>query len=148
MKKNTTVPNLLQNLISKEELTASQQKIGYEDTARKLDVLTLINYLICASINQFRSFRHCADVGEQYDLPKVDHSTLSKKASQMDYTIMKNLFDIVVTKCNRITRRVLNITKDLLLIDSTTITVGKTRLPWAVYHGERSGIKLHVSYLP
>jgi len=24
--------------------------------------------------------------------------------------------------------------------------VGKSRLPWAVYHGERSGVKLHVSY--
>lgn len=33
----------------------------------------------------------------------------------------------------------------LLSVDSTTITVGKTRLPWAVYHGERSGIKWHVS---
>ena len=31
-------------------------------------------------------------------------------------------------------------------MDSTTITVGKTRLPWAVYYGERSGIKLHVSF--
>ncbi|MDQ0216249.1 hypothetical protein J2S13_002690 [Oikeobacillus pervagus] len=26
------------------------------------------------------------------------------------------------------------------------ITVGKTRLPWAVYHVERLGIKLHVSF--
>jgi IS4 transposase len=30
-------------------------------------------------------------------------------------------------------------------VDSTTVTVGKTRLPWAPYHGERAGIKLHVS---
>lgn len=29
---------------------------------------------------------------------------------------------------------------------STTITVGKSSLPWALYHGERSGIKLHVSF--
>ena len=29
--------------------------------------------------------------------------------------------------------------KALLSMDSTTITVGKTRLPWAVYYGERSG---------
>ncbi|WP_176706345.1 IS4 family transposase [Paenibacillus hemerocallicola] len=33
----------------------------------------------------------------------------------------------------------------LLLIDSTTMTVGKTRLPWAPYHGERAAIKLHVT---
>lgn len=31
------------------------------------------------------------------------------------------------------------------LIDTTTMTVGKTRLPWAPYHGERAGIKLHVA---
>ncbi|MCF2719123.1 hypothetical protein [Paenibacillus sp. 203] len=35
--------------------------------------------------------------------------------------------------------------KELLLIDSTTMTVGKTRLPWAPYHGERAGIKLQVA---
>lgn len=29
---------------------------------------------------------------------------------------------------------------EIQLIDSTTITVGKSRLPWAVYHDERSGI--------
>lgn len=31
-------------------------------------------------------------------------------------------------------------------MDSTTITVGKNRLPWAPFHGERSGIKLHVAF--
>ncbi|MEQ4481235.1 transposase [Cohnella silvisoli] len=35
---------------------------------------------------------------------------------------------------------------ELLLIDSTTITVGKTRLPWALFHGECAGIKLHVAF--
>ena len=29
-------------------------------------------------------------------------------------------------------------------MDSTTIAVGKNRLPSAPYHGEKSGIKLHV----
>ncbi|WP_394358380.1 transposase [Paenibacillus suaedae] len=33
-----------------------------------------------------------------------------------------------------------------MLIDSTTVTVGGTRLPWAPYHGERAGIKLHVTF--
>lgn len=46
------------------------------------------------------------------------------------------------------TRRALKVSKELLLVDSTTITVGKSRLPWTVYHGERAGIKLHVSYSP
>ncbi|WP_148277909.1 transposase, partial [Paenibacillus popilliae] len=51
----------------------------------------------------------------------------------------------MVCKCNRETRRKLSIPKELLLIDSTTVTVGKTRLPWAPYHGERAGIKCHVA---
>ncbi|MFT8320722.1 MAG: IS4 family transposase [Bacillus sp. (in: firmicutes)] len=148
MKKNTIFPNLLQKIVLEEELTSIQTAIGYIDTARKLDMLTLIKYLVCASMNEFKSYRHCADVGVQYGLPQIDHSTLSKKASHMDYHIMKKLFDLIVSKCNRMTRRALNLSKELLLVDSTTITVGKSRLPWALYHGERAGIKLHVSYSP
>ncbi|MCP3763641.1 IS4 family transposase [Domibacillus sp. A3M-37] len=59
---------------------------------------------------------------------------------------MKQVFALIVRKCNRVTRRTLKIPNQLLLVDSTTVTVGKTRLPWAVYHGERSGIQLHVSF--
>jgi hypothetical protein len=76
----------------------------------------------------------------------VDYSTLSKKIGQLDYELMKQTFALIVQKCNRVTRRTLNIPNWLLLIDSTTITVGKMRFPWAFYHGERSGIKLHVSF--
>ena len=148
MKKNTTFHNLFQKIVSEEEVAVIQDAIGYEDTARKLDVLTLINYLICASMNELKSYRDCADVGDQYGLPKVNFSTLSKKAGHVDYNIMKKLFHLVVSKCNRVTRRSLKISKELLLVDSTTITVGKSRLPWALYHGERAGIKLHVSYSP
>lgn len=64
----------------------------------------------------------------------------------LDYAIMKRVFEVIVGKLNHATRRTLKMPKTLLSIDSTTITVGKTRLPWAVYHGERSGIKLHVSF--
>ena len=64
----------------------------------------------------------------------------------LDYGIIKRIFEVIVGKLNRAARRTLNMPKTLLSIDSTTITVGKTRLPWAVYHGERSGIKLHVSF--
>lgn len=42
----------------------------------------------------------------------------------------------------------LKIPNRLLLVDSTTITVDKSRLSWALNHGERSGIKLYVSYTP
>lgn len=62
--------------------------------------------------------------------------------------MFKKLFQLVLQKCSRQTRRQLKLPKELLLIDSTTITVGKTRLPWAPFHGERAGIKLHVAFHP
>jgi hypothetical protein len=83
-----------------------------------------------------------------YGLIKANYSTFSKKASDVPYKVIKQLFDLIVSKCNRKTRRSLKFPRQLLVVDSTTITVGKSRLPWAVYHGERSGVKLHVSYLP
>ncbi len=135
-------------MVSDKEVAIIQDTIGYKDTARKLDVLTLIHYFLCASMNELKSYRDCADVGDKYGLPKVNHSTLSNKAVHMDYKNMKKLFQLIVSKCNRMTRRALKIPKDLLLIDSTTMTVGKLRHPWALYHGERAGIKLHVSYTP
>lgn len=130
MKKKTTFHNLFQKIVSEEEIAVIQDAMDYKDSARKLDVLTLINYLLCAAMNELKSYRDCADVGDQYGLAKVNFSTLSKKAGRVDYNIMKKLFHLVVSKCNRATRRSLKISKELLLVDSTTITVGKSRLPW------------------
>ncbi len=76
----------------------------------------------------------------------VDYSTLSKRLKELNYLIVKRMFELIVSRLNRATRRKLNLKKELLAIDSTTIMVGKNRLPWALYHGERSGIKLHVSF--
>ncbi|WP_369824394.1 IS4 family transposase [Sporosarcina sp. P3] len=120
-------------------------EFNYTDTARKCTVSTVISYLISATTNEWKSLHHAADVGPSIGLISVDHSSLSKHMKTLDYAIMKRIFEIVVGKLNRATRRTLMMKKTLLSIDSTTITVGKTRLPWAVYHGERSGIKLHVS---
>ncbi len=61
---------------------------------------------------------------------------------------MKRLFALIVSKCNRQTRRSLRFPKPLRVVDSMTVTVGKSRLPWAPYHGERAGVKLHVAYSP
>ena len=79
-------------------------------------------------------------------LKSVDYSTLSKRLGELNYLIVKRIFELIVSRLNRAARRKLKLKKELLAIDSTTITVGKNRLPWALYHGERSGIKLHVSF--
>ena len=148
LNQSTTFPNLLQNLHIDDELKPFLKKIDYIDTARKLDVFTLLQYLTSASVHAWTGYRQSATEGASYGLPKVDHSALSKKASHVPYTIFKKLFHRVVAMCNRTTRRALNLSKDLLVIDATTMTVGEGRLPWAVYHGKRSGVKLHVAYKP
>lgn len=146
MKQHTMFPSLIQKFISDEELQPLIELTGYEDTARKLTVQALIQYLVMAAACEWKSLRYCADVGSTAGLVDVNYSTLSKKLGQLDYTLMKQVFELIVRKCNRVTRRTLKIPNQLLLVDSTTVTVGKARLPWAVYHGERSGIKLHVSF--
>ncbi|MFD0679025.1 MULTISPECIES: transposase [unclassified Paenibacillus] len=78
-------------------------------------------------------------------LPNVHYSCFSGKAADVPFAVFKALFHLIVRKCSRETRRKLRFPKELLLIDSTTMTVGKTRLPWAPYHGERAAIKLHVA---
>jgi hypothetical protein len=146
LNKNTTIFKLIQNFLSEAELQSILAEFSYIETARKCTVSTLISYLIGAATNEWKSLRHAADVGPSTGLISVDHSSLSKHLKTLDYGIMKRIFEVVVGKLNRAARRHLNMPKTLLSIDSTTITVGKTRLPWALYHGERSGIKLHVSF--
>ncbi|MBE1556558.1 hypothetical protein H4683_003683 [Filibacter limicola] len=146
MNKNTTSHTLIQNFLSETELQAILTEFNYTDTARKCTVSTVISYLISAATNEWKSLRHAADVGPSIGLVNVDHSSLSKHMKALDYAIMKRIFEVIVGKLNRATCRSLMMPKKLLSIDSTTITVGQTRLPWAVYHGERSGIKLHVNF--
>lgn len=146
MNKNNTIFTLIQNFLSEAELQAILLEFGHVDTARKCTISTLISYLIGAAANEWKSFRHAADVGPSAGLVSVDHSSLSKHMKTLNYAIVKRIFEVIVGKLNRAARRKLNMRKILLSVDSTTITVGKTRLPWAVYHGDRSGIKLHVSF--
>lgn len=146
MAKNTTIFTLLQNFISQDEIKEILAEFGFEDTARKCDVPTLLSYLVGAAAFEWKSLRHAADVASAQGLKSVNYSTLSKRLGELNYHIVKRIFTIIVSRLNRAARRKLKLPKDLLAIDSTTITVGKNRLPWALYHGQRSGVKLHVSF--
>ncbi|MGE7092471.1 IS4 family transposase [Lysinibacillus sp. NPDC048646] len=146
MPKNNTIFTLLQNFLPETELQAILAEFDFVDTARKCTVSTLISYLVGAATHEWKSLRHAADVAPSVGLDSVDHSSLSKRFKDLDYHIMKRIFDVVSGKLNRSAKRSLSMKKELLAVDSTTITVGKNRLPWALYHGERSGIKLHVSF--
>lgn len=83
---------------------------------------------------------------ERDGLAPVNYSTISKKSNSMDYRISKRLFEIVVSKCNRSFRRILKLDKDIIAIDSTTISAGKGILKWAKYKSQKAEIKIHVSF--
>lgn len=146
MKEFNTITKLLSTLISPEELAELLEKHNYVDVARKFKVEDLLNFFVASALEKWAGFREGSEVMAAIGLTPVNYSTVSKKAADVPYEIFKDLFHLLIGKCNRAIRRTKVMKQALLLVDSTTITVGKNRLPWAPYHGEKSGIKLHVSY--
>jgi Transposase DDE domain len=146
MKKSTMFQSLLQSVLSEEEVIRLAERIGYTDTARKFSVYTLLQYWTQAAFEQWNGYRDGADRAAACGLAQANYSTFSKKAKAVPFELFKRLFHLMLQKCNRQTQRQLKLPKELLLVDSTTITVGKARLPWAPFHGERAGVKLHVAF--
>lgn len=145
MKKSTTILSILQSVMTPEEVKSVVQMANYEDKARKFTVYHLLQYWCMAAFEEWDSYRSGVDHAASNDMLQVHYSSFSGKAADVPFSVFKALFHLLVSKCNRKTSRKLAFPKELLLIDSTTVTVGKTRLPWAPYHGERAGIKLHVA---
>jgi hypothetical protein len=145
MKKSITILTILQSALTQEEIDAAVKRSGYKDTARKFTVYQLLQYWCTAAYEEWPSYRAGSDRASMSGLPEVHYSRFSSKAAEVPFVVFKELFHLLVQKCNRETQRKLAFPKELLLIDSTTLTVGKTRLPWAPYHGERAGVKLHVA---
>lgn len=145
IKNSTTFLNIFKQLIADEDIDNLLKKHDYIDVARKFTVSALLHFFTCSSVYEWKSFRHGADLGNCFGLIRSDYSTISKKAKEVPFLIFKDLFALMCSRCNRSIRRQLNFPKELLLVDSTTITVGKTRLLWAPYHGERAGVKLHTA---
>lgn len=145
MKKSNTIPPILQTLLTPEEVETIVQAVGYVEKARKFTVYHLLQYWCVAASEEWSGYRFGADHAACSGLIPVHYSSFSGKAADVPFAVFKALFQLLVRKCNRETRRKLAFPKELLLIDSTTMTVGKTRLPWAPYHGERAAVKLHVA---
>lgn len=145
MKKSTMILSILQSVLTSEEVDSIVQAANYEDKARKFMVYQLLQYWCMAAFEEWDSYRSGVDHAASIGLTPVHYSNFSGKAADVPFPVFKALFQLLVSKCNRKTNRKLAFPKELLLIDSTTVTVGKTRLPWAPYHGERAGIKLHVA---
>lgn len=132
--------------ISKDEVLAVYKEFGYEESSRKFKGQDLYEILIVAAINEYKSYRYGADLMKHDGLALVNYSTISKKSNSIDYRISKRLFEIVVSKYNRSIRRILKLDKDIIAIDSITISLGKGRLKWAKYKSQKAGIKFHVAF--
>jgi hypothetical protein len=129
-------PNILQPILN---------KYNYSDTARKLTFYEFLKFSILASVHQWESYRESEEqLRSQSELPSVDHSTLAKKTKQLSFVVFKDLFHHLVSRCNHRTRRILKLPVSAFAKDTTTVTVGLQQLPWAVFHGRRSGMKRHV----
>ena len=144
MKKDTILFDLLQRLISEEEVKTIVENHGYRDTARTFSVASLLRFWMASALGQWKSFRESEErLKKRPGLVAVDHSTLSKKASGVPFEAFRDLFNRLVQSCSRRIRRLLSLPFGIFAVDSTIITVGKNRLPWAHFHGGRSGVKLH-----
>ncbi|WP_018395882.1 hypothetical protein [Bacillus sp. 37MA] len=115
MKKNTTFSKLIQNFLSDDEMSKIAASIGFADTARKLTIRVLIEYMVMAAACEWKSLRYSSDVGAAAGLIHVDYSALSKKLKQLDFRFMKEVFALIAGKCNRVTRRTIKIPNQLLL---------------------------------
>ncbi len=147
MKKSTSLLNILQLVIPEEKIRPILEDLNYIDVARKFTVYDLFLFLGEAAFRQWDGYRDGAQRMPLCGQRAVDHSTISKKARDVPFELFKRLLDLMIGLCNRKTRRALGIPKELLIVDSTTITVGLGRLPWAPHKGQKSGVKLHVGII-
>lgn len=95
MKKNTTFPKLIQNFLSDDEISKIAASIGFADTARKLTIWALIEYMIMATACEWKSLRYSSDVGAASGFIHVDYPALSKKLKQLDFRLMKEVFALM-----------------------------------------------------
>ncbi|UQZ36931.1 IS4/IS5 family transposase [Paenibacillus sp. PK3_47] len=147
MKKSTSLSNILQLVIPEEKLRPILEELNYVDVGRKFTVYDLLLFLGEAAFQQWKGYRDGVQRMALSGLSSVNHSTLSKKAKDVPYELFKRLLNVMIGLCNRKTKRKLGIPKELLIVDSTTISVGLGRLPWAPIKGEKAGVKLHAGII-
>ncbi|MBE2917021.1 IS4 family transposase, partial [Anoxybacillus flavithermus] len=57
MHKHTTLPNLMQKIVSDEDLQSITEAVGYHDTSRTFTVRTLVDFFLLAALHEWKSFR-------------------------------------------------------------------------------------------
>lgn len=61
MRNNTTIFDIFQTLLTKEEVIKVCETLGYKDTSRKFSVYDLFQFLIAAAVNEYTNFRAGSD---------------------------------------------------------------------------------------
>ena len=67
-----------------------------------------------AAAFEWKSLRHAADVASAQGLKSVDYSTLSKRLGELNYHIVNRIFDVIVGRLKRATRRKLKAFLEIL----------------------------------
>ncbi|OXM14768.1 hypothetical protein [Paenibacillus herberti] len=112
MKKSTLIPSILQTVLTPDEVELVVQAVGYVDNARKLSVYDLFLYWSVAASEEWSSYRFGADHAASSGLCPVHYSSFSGKAADVPFAVFKEIFHLIVRKCNRETRRKLAFLKN------------------------------------
>ena len=150
MKHNTTISEILQEIIREKEIMEMSEKQGYEDAARKATVATMYRYQLSGAIEKSESYRDLEIDGMKNGLLRTDYTTLSRKSKEIPYEIALELLEGTMERCNRTKRR--QVTKEynrfVRNFDTTRFIAKRKSWSWTPYEGDKNGIKVHVSYQP
>ncbi|WP_391559267.1 IS4 family transposase [Robertmurraya sp.] len=147
MSQTSTLLRALQQVISEKEVYEMAEKYGYQEIARKFTVYELLKYWVTAAVEEWNGFRDSESAMKKMaDLQAVDHTTICKKSALVPYLLFKELFTLLVQRCNRQTRRTLKLPFPLYAVDATVITFTPLRMKWASFTQTRNAVRLHVQY--
>lgn len=78
MHKHTTLPNLMQKIVSDEDLQSITEAVGYHDTSRTFTVRTLVDFFLLAALHdtsrmeKFPSWCRCGENVRITDVSLLD----------------------------------------------------------------------------
>ena len=82
------------------------------------------------------------DFQAELGLKSLSSSQISRKIRGIDFTISEEIFYFLVALANQSKRN--GKLPKAFIVDSTTVSLNKTRYPWAEFRSTKSGIKLHL----
>lgn len=148
MKHNTTISEIMQEVICEKEIEEITKKQGYEEKARTAKVSVILGYQLCGAVEKSESYRELEIDGEKNGLRKVDYSTLSRKSKEIPYEITLELLELTMGRCNRSSRR--QVTKEynrfIRIFDTTRFVDLNSKWKWACHQDSCSEVKAHISY--